>query len=107
MSSGLVVYNFYSIIITKTLKNRREYYNYITKYLRSNTYTVLKKIGSDSKNATVYLCCGNGAAKILKFVCKYYDVLITKQSFNDINLSIRLSALVLKDINPHFTPFNI
>jgi len=102
MSSGLIVYNFYSVIITKTLKNRIEYHKYITNYLRNNTYTVLRKIGSDSKNASIYLCCGNGPAKILKFVCKYYDVLITKQSFNDINVSIRLSALVLKDINPHF-----
>lgn len=102
MSHGLIIYDFYSTIITKTLNNRKEYYKYITRYLRNNTYTVGKQIGSVSKNASVYTCTGNGPAKILKFVCKYYDSLISKSMFNDINLSIRLSALVLRDANPHF-----
>ncbi len=98
MDSELIIYNLYSVIVTKSLKNRKEYHRYITNYLRRNTYTILKQIGSYSKNASVFTCCGKGPAKILKFVCKYY----AKCIFNDINLSIRLSALVLYDINPHF-----
>ena len=100
-NSALIIYNLYSVIIRKTLKNRAEYYKYITKYLQHNKCKIIKQIGTQSKTGAIFMCSGEKSAEILKFACKKYKI-ISKSIYNDINLSIRLSALVLKDVNPHF-----
>lgn len=87
--------------LLKTLNNRSQYYGYVNNYLRNSDmkYICLDKIGSKSKNASVYLCKGTvGIGRMLKWVYKKYG----KYAMKDINLSVRLSSLVLRGINPHF-----
>lgn len=65
-----------------------------------NAFIVVRAIGSKSKTASIYMCKGSvGIGKVLKFACKKYD---KKYSRIDIILSIKLSALALNGINPHF-----
>ena len=75
--------------------DRCRLYELVNRKLRHNPqYDTIGKIGSVSKNAEIYSCrCENQF-----FVRKTYK----KRSRLDIILSLKLSSLVLRDINPHF-----
>ncbi len=77
------------------LQNRISEYETINKSLiKSKTFSLIKRIGSPSKNAMVYLC----SCEEMKFACKKYQTPCIK----DIRLTLKLSSLVLRNINPHF-----
>jgi hypothetical protein len=87
--------------MSNILSKRIQYYTYVNNYLRNSdgAYRCVKRVGSKSKNAVIHLCKGTiGIGRIIKFVSKQYQ----QNAKKDINLSLRLSSLVLKDINPHF-----
>lgn len=58
-------------------------------------FSIIKKIGGKSKNSLIYLC---------HFYQINFNSCLKKSSDNykDFRLSLRLSSLVLRDINPHF-----
>lgn len=93
-----IICNLLYNLFYKTLENRVIYYRYVNKYLDHNEFITHKQIGSKSKTSKVYKCSGNTGyyAGLLKFARK------TGSTRKDIRLSIKLSALVLKNINPHF-----
>jgi hypothetical protein len=84
-------------------KINKAYYAYVNNYLRNtgNSYDVVKMIGTKSKTGSIYMCRGRyGIGRVLKFACKRYKE--NNLSNVDIILSIKLSALSLNSINPHF-----
>lgn len=97
MSANDVVSNFFFNIFYKTLQNRADYYRYVNKYLNGHMFVIDKQIGSKSKTSKIYACNAGGCWRgLLKFACK------KGAAKKDIRLSIKLSALVLRGINPHF-----
>lgn len=77
------------------LQKRLTEYKDVNRYLlHCKTYSCIKKIGSPSKNANIYLC----SYKDIKFARKEYKI----SSLKDIRLTLKLSSLVLSNINPHF-----
>lgn len=87
--------------MSNVLRKRIQGYTYVNNYLRNSdeAFRCIKRVGSKSKNAVIHLCKGNiGIGRIIKFVSKQYK----QDARRDINLSLRLSALVLRDVNPHF-----
>ena len=95
LSADCIVCKFFYDLFYKSLQNRVEYYKYVNKYLNGHNLNVCCKIGSKSKTCQVYSCKAEQCS-ILKFACKKRAAKI------DIILSIKLSALVLRGINPHF-----
>jgi len=85
----------FPITMSVIFLDRCKLYELVNKKLRHNSqYDIIGKIGSVSKNADIYLCrCENQF-----FVRKTYK----KRSSLDIILSLKLSSLVLRDVNPHF-----
>lgn len=80
----------------------KTYFKYINNYFHNTrfAYKVVKRIGSKSKTASLYICKGNvGIGSIFKFALKEYK---GKPKRLDVILSIKLSALSLNDINHHF-----
>jgi len=97
----VIIYIFYdeNMHLSRTGKS---YYKYINNYLHNTgfAYVVVKQIGSKSKTAALYICKGKiGIGRIFKFALKQYK---DRPHRLDVILSIKLSALSLKEINPHF-----
>lgn len=103
LESAQFLNDFFSRLFNKTLFNRTIQFKSINRYLyeHNNSFLIQKRIGSDSKTACIYLCQKDDH-RILPFVHKKYKDPLKQNAFNDINMSIRLTRLVIENINPHF-----
>ncbi len=76
------------------LKDRLFQFYIFNSKLNSSEFTIKKQIGIDSKTSNIYICVFKDSSR--EFCLKKNIPL------NDLKTTLRLSSIVLRDINPHF-----
>ena len=79
------------------LNDRLFQYSVINSKLNSGEFTIKKQIGTESKSSNIFICVFKKTTKKSNEFCLKKNI-----PLNDLKTTLRLSSIVLRDINPHF-----